>query len=157
MEGKFINFISISEKDGVHNYIISYRMLLSYVFLLLFVFLLIVFSSAYINYSLKSSKNDYNFLIQFLQKEIKRMKNDVEIIRKYIKEINLIFEDDLVYSPDEKDKKYGTGGGKEQLYSSEIEYKLDEKIQPNALKLKLDLLEKIDNLGEDLNNLSQKK
>jgi len=153
MKGKFPNLILISEKDGIRNYIISYKALLSYISLFFFIYFLIVFSSAYVIYYFKSSKNDYNLLRHALKEEMKGMNNEVEIIRKSIKEINLIIKDDLVSVPDKKYKEYGTGGGENQSYNNEIDYELNEEIMANVLKIKLDLFKKIDNLNDELNNL----
>ena len=153
MERKFINLILFSEKDRIRNYVISYRRFLFYIFSFFFIFLLILFSSAYINYSFKLSKNERDFLRQTLEEEVKGMKNEVEIVRKYIKEINLILKYNSRYSLNKKYIKYGIGGGNEQLYNIETGYKLDEEIQPTVLELKFDSFEKIDNFDEDLNNL----
>ena len=151
MNRDHVNFLMISEKEGIKQYMISQKELVYKSLILAFVIIAVILSVTYIDSTLELKQGEYYLLKNGLEDEMMRMREEVESMRKYMKKVNLMVEDDLVADGTNGFQVYGVGGGEEL---SDVDDKnLEKEITGELHDLKNSLYDDIESLDNDLNIL----
>ena len=116
-----------------------------------FVIIAVILSVTYIDSTLELKQEEYYLLKNGMEDEIMRIREEVESMRKYMKKVNLMVEDDLVIKSSNGFKVYGVGGGEE--LSDVYDKDLQKEITGELHDLKNSLYGDIESLDIDLNIL----
>jgi len=113
LESRFINFIILSEQDGIKSYVISFRKLLYYIFLSFFLFIVIISGLVYINTCLRLKKIENDELEKTLTIEREILVTKLNTMKVYMNKISLMVDENLESRITCEPVQYGLGGGED--------------------------------------------
>jgi len=150
MNRKVINLIVLSDKNGIRNYVITYKKFISYAFLFFSLFVLFVAFFTYLRISLSISKDDYEKMQRNVIKEKVTMANEMGTMRRYLEKIGFMIEDDVLSSELTQANQYGIGGGEENTITAGVIYEDKSGTFNEDKDIEKTLFEEIDDLENDL-------